>query len=405
MNQPRLNPRTRRSLAWFRASHYARLKFLTDPLNDWLRRGRSYVMPSHYRYVRRLVRGASPAPLPGEKTALVDLHTRDFDADGGRYFYLLLRNLRRCGYRVVIVNNYRFLAESKRKVFKRRYFEEFPYELCDAGSGVQSAGVGDGAGGVVVWTDRRDPRRYEGVDAKIVRVLPIAGCRPANLAPASVWMPYPALQEPATHEELAALRQTPRTARVLFAGRTAPEYHSRKITRLHGVVSRLEMIELLLDSELPLQHYARLADVAAPAEPQAVWLPPYDRGAFRTTGVIDAAQWLGLLGRADFYIASPGTGMPLAHNVVEAMQVGTVPIIEYGDYFRPPLTDGVNALVFRGARGFLGAVERAIAMDAARRAAMHAAVVEYYDTHLRFDSFLRKVEASQERVVEVQYYG
>lgn len=49
-----------------------------------------------------------------------------------------------------------------------------------------------------------------------------------------------------------------------------------------------------------------------------------------------------------FFLCCPGVVMPLCHNVVEAMSVGTVPVIqkEYADVMYPNLEDGKNAVIF-----------------------------------------------------------
>ena len=49
-----------------------------------------------------------------------------------------------------------------------------------------------------------------------------------------------------------------------------------------------------------------------------------------------------------YYMACPGVSMPFSHNVIEAMSVGSIPIIEekYADLFEPRLFHLENSLVF-----------------------------------------------------------
>lgn len=49
-----------------------------------------------------------------------------------------------------------------------------------------------------------------------------------------------------------------------------------------------------------------------------------------------------------FFLCCPGVVMPLCHNVIEAMSVGTVPIIqrEYAQVMYPQLENGKNAIIF-----------------------------------------------------------
>ncbi|MFC3415142.1 hypothetical protein [Algoriphagus hitonicola] len=50
----------------------------------------------------------------------------------------------------------------------------------------------------------------------------------------------------------------------------------------------------------------------------------------------------------DFFFALPGYKMPLCHNIVEAMSVGTIPFLEegYAKVMRPALISGVNCITF-----------------------------------------------------------
>ena len=78
----------------------------------------------------------------------------------------------------------------------------------------------------------------------------------------------------------------------------------------------------------------------------------------------------------------------MCHNVIEAMSVGTIPLIEYGDRFAPSLRDGVNAICFRGLSGLKDALDRIDRLTTQQRAALRGNVIEYYEQHLRGDRFL-----------------
>lgn len=49
-----------------------------------------------------------------------------------------------------------------------------------------------------------------------------------------------------------------------------------------------------------------------------------------------------------YFLCCPGVVMPLCHNVIEAMSVGTVPVIqrEYAEVMYPNLQNGINAVIF-----------------------------------------------------------
>lgn len=55
-----------------------------------------------------------------------------------------------------------------------------------------------------------------------------------------------------------------------------------------------------------------------------------------------------ILSKFRFFLCCPGVVMPLCHNIIEAMSVGTVPIIqrEYAQVMYPQLENGKNAIIF-----------------------------------------------------------
>ncbi|WP_294284045.1 hypothetical protein [uncultured Chryseobacterium sp.] len=56
-----------------------------------------------------------------------------------------------------------------------------------------------------------------------------------------------------------------------------------------------------------------------------------------------------LLSYFNFYLCCPGVVMPLCHNVIEAMSVGTIPLIqrEYAEVMYPNLQHRINAVIFQ----------------------------------------------------------
>jgi len=378
-------------LSYYRyRSYYLQLKFLTTPVAPILKRYRSYFLPSHYRYYRKLVQGSTSAASGAERIALLDFSTPLLDSDGGRYFALLFRSLREAGYRVLIQDHFTFLAGSLRKGLKKHLFEEQDYEIVSMTDSSMPAGC-------LRFCDRRLENHQA---AKTVRLCRIRGRRPFRLGENELWWPYPSLQRPTGRE---AYRKKQRSARVLFAGNVVPQYHSKGI-KDHRLLSRLEIMFSLLDSCLPLQEYAEDHLLADEREPR-VHVPRFDREQNRTVRYVSHSQWLPLLSSADFFIAAPGTRMPFAHNVVEAMLCSTIPIVEYDRYFFPPLSDGVNSLCFRGKAGLIEAVERALAMDTETIEKLRAGILAYYEQHLDFAKFAKRLEHHAAREVIVWFYA
>lgn len=116
-------------------------------------------------------------------------------------------------------------------------------------------------------------------------------------------------------------------------------------------------------------------------------------------------EWPRLLSAIDCFLCLPGSQMPISQNLVEAMAVGTVPVLEYSDLMDPPLTDGENCITYRGEAGLTEAVERVLGITGDELERLRRGVVEYYATALspqgiatRLDTAVRTARLSDGRV-------
>lgn len=94
------------------------------------------------------------------------------------------------------------------------------------------------------------------------------------------------------------------------------------------------------------------------------------------------AEFLQRLASADFCLCPPGCGMPHAHNIVEAMAVGTIPITNYPHYMSPPLRHGVDCLAFETLDDFDGILDSLAGIEQASIARMRQGVADYYARYL-----------------------
>ena len=88
------------------------------------------------------------------------------------------------------------------------------------------------------------------------------------------------------------------------------------------------------------------------------------------------------LAKFSFFFALPGASVPLSHNVVEAMSVGCVPIIQrsYANLFYPTLENGVNALIFDDLESMDQVIHQSLEMDHKEVLTLMRNSKEYYDT-------------------------
>ncbi len=216
-------------------------------------------------------------------------------------------------------------------------------------------------------------------------------------------MPFPMhpMQSALQRDAVLALRASERKMRVFFSGDT--EHYRREWVRypkpklprepiVKAVIERLGDDRVLIEDAASLQ---RLLD------------GPYVKRAVLTASSqvrIEFADWLPTLASADFFLSPPGIVMPMCHNIIEAMAVGTIPITNYPEWLDPPLEPGKNCLAFDTLEDLDANMHRALAMSDSQIAAMRAQVVDYYEQHLRPDRFVARVEAHPGPVVPVLMY-
>ena len=206
---------------------------------------------------------------------------------------------------------------------------------------------------------------------------------------------HPAQAMRATPEALERLRASPRRMRVLFAGdskgyiRNRARYPGPKLPRLEvlttlkerlgdaiATVSNTQQIELLCESGFANRFV--LSDSGSGIAP---------------------SEWLPTLAKADFFLCPPGIVMPMCHNVVEAMAVGTIPLISYPEWLHPNLEHLTNCIVFDGKDDLVEKMRLALSMPESQVQAMRAKVVDYYESHLLPEVVVGAIESRPEREV------
>ena len=203
-------------------------------------------------------------------------------------------------------------------------------------------------------------------------------------------MPYP--MHPATfpfsgREQLAALRKTKSRGPIFFAGNQKPKYGDERMRKNFAMLSRLEILEELARS---------FPDRIKPTMNSAAGHDA--RGVSRAIVISDsridpiaACDWLATIAKARFFLCCPGSAQPVCHNLVEAMSVGTIPILEYDERMTPTLRDGENAICFRGRRGLIDAIDRIDQLTSDQIIRLSNNAANHYDRHLCCTTFMRRL--------------
>ena len=218
------------------------------------------------------------------------------------------------------------------------------------------------------------------------------------IAPYSV---HPAQTEWLRPGHLVALRKSPRRMRVLFAG-DSNGYVRNRIRYPGPKLPRVEILNTLRaripDDVISLgsgQEIARLRDDGV-----------VNKFVLSDSGTgIAPAQWLPTMARADFFLCAPGIVMPMCHNLVEAMSVGTIPIVSYPEWLQPNLKHLTNCIVFGDRDDLVAKIRMALSMGEPEIAALRANVVDYFDSYMRSEAVVRALEDREERNVTLLLYS
>lgn len=99
------------------------------------------------------------------------------------------------------------------------------------------------------------------------------------------------------------------------------------------------------------------------------------------------------LGRFDFFFALPGMYMPICHNIIEAMSVGTIPFLQegYANLFQPPLENGINCITYRGPEDLYLRIQFLFSIDSNEVNVIRERVREYYFKNLSPRSIILKI--------------
>jgi hypothetical protein len=344
------------------------------------RRIRTHVSPVQRRTFRELLARGMKEFRPGEKIVCCDFSNPAIDAVGGRYYFHLVRDILDAGFFPV------FTA-------RRSTLSTF------GSSGIKSMLLKERLGVVrsleeltepyFLITDGEAPASAE----KVVRVdyewrlceRPDEVAFPVFVHPrlaAKVPLPY--------HYETHTARPT----RLFFGGNTEEGKYDQNIIRdRYQMLTRREMLDAASACFLDSQIY-RPADSAS-------WLASGDVHPFVLCETqhckIPQERWLDAMAKADFFLACPGVGMPLCHNVIEALAAGCVPVLQYAAYLPEPLRDGVNCLAFSDEDSLRAQVASLSQMSPAEILHLRANARIYYENHLASGTFIRRLFGGSRR--------
>ncbi len=330
------------------------------------RKVRPYLNPAHRRAFSSLLARGLTERRAGEPIVCCDFGNPAIDAVGGRYYFSLVRDLIDAGYFPVFTarrgtlstfgtSRMKSLLLSERLGVIRSLDElKQPYFLItdDAAAAPKNA-----ERIVVVDYEWRVCRAADEI------AFPVF-VHPQITVATKLPFPY----------ELDERRMT----RVFFGGNTEEgKYDNDVIREVYAMLNRREMLEETIAAMTPDRIHRPKDASAWLASPE---FHPFVLCETQHCGV-PRERWLEALSKADFFLACPGVGMPLCHNVIEAMAAGAIPILQYATYLDPELKDGINCLAFHDESSLRELVRKAVSMDSSEVVKLRQGVENYFASH------------------------
>jgi len=174
--------------------------------------------------------------------------------------------------------------------------------------------------------------------------------------------------------------------RLFFAGNVDPvRYTSPLISKVFNKLSRVELVNTVIQAYPADVVIPRTRAECKPDQPVAIFM------AVDPKAYLDVSAFMETMGKSDFYLAPPGVSMPLCHNIVEAMFMGTVPVLQYPELFEPQLEDNVNCIVFKDQEDLRRRVSEILAMPPSRVTELRQQSMTYYDQFLSPESVVRQI--------------
>ena len=115
------------------------------------------------------------------------------------------------------------------------------------------------------------------------------------------------------------------------------------------------------------------------------------------SGAISTEKWRSYLSAAEFIFCAPGMTMPMCHNILEAMSVGVIPILNYSHWLNPSLREDFNCLVYQKKSDINTVIDKALSMSSAEKMQMANNVIEYYKAY--YQNYIFSSERNSELIV------
>jgi len=217
-------------------------------------------------------------------------------------------------------------------------------------------------------------------------------CYLGNVIPMQFYM-MPMIYACGLEENLDQYRQLVRKYRIFFGGSLNPIYYDSPVfkKKYPHLMTRLEGFQTIRNSDIDVLLINKRDELDKFSE-NSTYLNRLVIVEVKTSFPIKPEQWLQFVGQSDFFMCFSGTDYPICHNSIEAMAVGTIPIIAYGDWFDPQLEHGKNAIIYSDQDDLIQKIKIVMKMSLKDIQELRRGVIEYYDNFLAKGYMARQYE-------------
>lgn len=339
----------------------------------------NYLNPKRYFQYKSLCAERKPVSC-SEVSLTISFDSEFWHDDMGRYAYVLVKTLTKAGLQIGIKANFSFLSRLNKykKLLLRENFK-------------------------IINDSQQHPDSIKfsssGKEIRIISAEPLSPIRFNNACFPFPYMMHPRIYELAYDLESEKLINKPRKGKILFAGNAEKKnYSGGNVASLYQKTSRYEVLAFLeTHSLLNVKVIKDKRELTQDAFANQLTIARSQ--AFK----IPFEEWLPTLGLFDFFLACPGSDMPMCHNVVEAMSVGSIPIVEYPEYFHPALEHEKNCIAFNGKDDLAIQLQRVINMEQQTISTLRRGTIAYYDKYLKPEVWVSKLVDPNSEVTELVF--
>ena len=203
---------------------------------------------------------------------------------------------------------------------------------------------------------------------------------------------HPMILKDLDDKQLIKLRKSTKKFRLLFAGAINEEYRSENFEKIFNLIDRNTIIR-----DIKSKYSANNLELVKTQDcfkklNKNLYLNKIVLIESGIDHIVYFDKWLKLLSKADFFLALPGVKIPLCHNLVEAMSLGVIPVIQYQSYLPVKLQNNINCITYNSENELFMKISDLMHMDTSAIDNLRDGVIEYYEKYLKPQEFIRNVE-------------